>query len=144
MVNLNSVIPVSLIGGNHLDKYEINNGKGVTIYDTKRQTNIVQKDKSKVVLLDDEYVTEKMLGKYQYNNYKVTPILGANPDDGIFMGALNTYTINGFERNPYTQRHELEGVFYLGQIGFKLRYTGEVVNLFKGNNAYVSVGYQSP
>lgn len=139
-----SVIPVSLIGGNHLDKYEINNGKGVAIYDTKQQTNIVQSHKAKVVLLDEEYVVENTLDKYQHNNYKLKPILGANPDDGIFVGALNTYIINGFERNPFTQKHELEGVFYLGQIGFKLKYTGEIANLVKDNNAFVSVGYQSP
>lgn len=140
----NTVIPISLIGGNHLDKYEINNGKGVTVYDTKQQTNIVQAHKAKTVLLEDEYVVANTLGKYQHNTYKLTPILGANPDDGIFIGALNTYTINGFERNPFTQKHELEGVFYLGQIGFKLRYTGEIVNLVKDNNAFVSIGYQSP
>lgn len=140
----NSAIPVSLIGGNHLDKYEINNGKGVTVYDTKQQTNIVQAHKAKIVLLEDEYVVANKLEKYQHSKYKLTPILGANPDDGIFIGALNTYTINGFERNPFTQKHELEGVFYLGQIGFKLKYTGEIINLVKDNNAFVSIGYQSP
>lgn len=140
----NDLIPLSLIGGKHLDKYEINNGKGVTIYDTKQQTNIVQAHKAKNKLSNDEYVVANTLDKYQYNKYKLTPVLGANPDDGIFFGALNTYTINGFERNPYTQKHELEGVFYLGQIGYRLQYQGEIVNLIKDNNVFMSLGYQSP
>ncbi|MFD0962858.1 hypothetical protein [Pseudofulvibacter geojedonensis] len=137
-------IPISLIGGNHLDKYEINNGRGITIYDTKKQTNIVRSHKAKKVLFNDGYLVDNSLVKYKHSSYKISPVLGANPDDGIFIGALNTLRVNNFERNPFTQNHELEGVFYLGQIGFKLRYTGEVVNLVKDNNAFVSVGYQSP
>ena len=137
-------IPIKLIGGKNGDKYEITNGKKVQIFDNKSQTFTVLKHRAKLKLSDDTNITDYQPQKYKHIQNKIKPKLGANPDDGIFLGLVNEYTVKGVEQNPHTLLHQLAANFYLGNFGFKFGYYGEKANVYKNFNAYLNLGYQSP
>ncbi len=137
-------IPINLIGGRNSDKYEISNGKKVVVYDNKSQSFIIHKDKAKFKLSEDEYVTKYTVGKYKHTTNSIKPKFGANPDDGLFIGAVNEYRILNFDQNPFSQLHQISANFYLSTQGFNIKYYGEKANVYKGFNAFVSLGYQSP
>ena len=140
----NAKIPLTLIGGKHMDKYEIQHGKGVAIFDSEKQNFVVDKNSAKVRFLPNEYIVKYNPEKYSHTSYKVKPRIGANPEDELFIGVSNELLVNRFERDPYTQKHIVSAAFYLGNSGFDASYYGEKVNVFKDINAFVSLAYQSP
>ena len=141
--NSKQLIPVKLIGGSNADKYEIQNGTKVVVLDSKSQTFIVEKDKAKVSLSEENYVTEYNSEKYKYTVNKVQPKFGANPDDGLFLGIVDTYKVMGFNQNPYAKLHQVSANLYLGTLGFKVGYYGESTNVYRGFSAFGGLGYQS-
>jgi len=136
-------IPLHLIGGNNADKYEIQNGAKVVIHDSKSQTFIVEKDRAKVSFSEEKYVTHYKSEKYKHTVNKVQPKFGANPDDGLFIGLVDSYKVMGFDQNPYTKLHQVSANLYLGTLGFKIGYYGELTNVYKGFSAFGGLGYQS-
>jgi len=136
-------MPLRLIGGNNADKYEIQNGAKVIIHDSKSQTFIVEKDKAKVSLSEENYVTQYNSEKYKHTVNKVQPKFGANPDDGLFIGVVDSYKVMDFDQNPYTKLHQVSANLYLGTLGFKIGYYGELINVYKGFSAFGGLGYQS-
>jgi len=136
-------IPLTLIGGDNTDKYEIQNGNQVVIFDDKHQTFIVAKDKAKVHLSDEKYITTYQNDKYKHKINTVKPKFGANPDDGLFIGSLNEFKIMGFDQHPFSTLHQVSANLYLGTLGFKVGYYGEKSSVYKGFNAFGGVGFQS-
>ena len=139
----NKNIKLKLIGGNNSDKYEIQTGEQVEIVDANFQTFIVDKDKAKVSLSKEKYITTYDEEKYKHNENRIKPKFGANPDDGLFIGILNEYKVFGFNQNPYSTMHQVFANLYLGTLGFKFGYYGEKANVLNGFNAFGGLGYQS-
>lgn len=137
-------IPLKLIGGNNSDKYEIQNGEKIIIIDSKHQTFVVEKDKAKLHLSEENYITSYQREKYKHNVNTIKPKFGANPDDGLFIGILDEYKVLGFDQNPFTTLHQVSANLYLGTLGFKANYYGEKANVYKDFNAFGGLGYQSP
>jgi hypothetical protein len=137
-------IPIKLIGGMNSDKYEINTGKNVVVYDNQSQSFIIHKDKAKFKYFDDTYVTTYDAGKYKHVTNKIKPKFGANPDDGLFIGVVNEYKVLGFNQNPFSELHQVSANFYLSTQGFNMGYYGEKSNVYKGFSAFVNLRYQSP
>jgi len=135
--------PLKLIGGGNSDKYEIQNGKKVTVIDNKYQTFVVEKDKAKLHLSEEKYITTYSVEKYKHHGNTLKPKFGANPDDGLFIGVLDEYRILGFDQNLFSTLHQISANLYLGTLGFKLRYYGEKANVYKGLSAFGAFGYQS-
>ncbi|MBE7690486.1 phosphoesterase [Tenacibaculum piscium] len=143
----NHLIKLRIIGGQNNDKYTILNTKKVTIYDhkstkntftTKNSTNIHKK-------LTDDYQTNTYNYKKLKNNANVLkPVIGMNPDDRVKIGFSNTYTINGFERNPFTSQHKISGAYYFATDGFELNYSSEFANVIGNWNVSVNALYTSP
>ena len=140
----NSYIPIALIGGKGGDKYVFENGKRMTIYDDKEQTFLIETKKAKVKLADDDRFTKTIVNKYKYIKNKLKPIIGANPDDGIFIGLSDEILIQNFNRDPFSQKHEISTIFNLGNLGFNVNYYGELATLSNHFNAFVNLSYQSP
>ncbi len=134
---------ILLIGGDNSDKYEIQNGKNIVVYDKEIQSFIVQKDKAKLKLSNNKYVTDYNNTKYKHSLNTIKPSFGANPDDGLYLGAINEFKIFGFDQNPYSELHTLSANFYLGTLGVKLNYFFERLNFYKGFNLFGDLGYQS-
>lgn len=137
-------IKIRLIGGQNNDDFKVENGSKVVIYDYKsKNNNIDQAKKARVKLTDDYQQNTYDYRKVKQNTAISSLLVGANPDDGLKVGMNLVYTSNGFERNPFTRRHQLKGAFYFATSGFELNYTGEFANVIGRLNLLVESNFQS-
>ena len=140
-----SGIKVRLIGGQNNDVYEVNNGKGIAIYDYKSKPNTFRETSGAKVKLTDDYNVNTYLPLNIRNSTNLLiPTVGYNPDDGVKVGFSNTYTLNGFRQNPFTQQHKLRAFYYFATRGFAASYSGEFAELFENWNLEVNSRFTSP
>lgn len=138
-------IKIRLIGGQNNDNYIVENGKNIVIYDYKSKKNDLGKAKKARIVLTDDYQTNVYdYKKPKANTNQIVPLLGANPDDGLKMGLINTYTTYGFERNPFTAKHEFKGAYYFATNGYELNYSGEFAHVLGKLNLGVDIQFNSP
>lgn len=128
-----SSVKVRIIGGQNNDTYTVENGNKIVIYDFKSKENqYIVDGKTRLVKTDDYELNLYDYQKPKYNAWTGLPALGSNPDDGIKIGALVSYTIYGFDQNPYTAKHSFIGYYYFATNGFELNYDFKYPKL-KGN-----------
>lgn len=137
-------IKIRLIGGLKNDAYTIENGKNIYIYDYKSKKNTFDKVSNAKVKRTDNYA----LNTYDYkklkaNTTQIIPLIGANPDDGLKMGINTIYTRYGFERNPFTARHQFKAAYYFATSGFEGSYSGEFANVIGNLNLVIASNFQS-
>ncbi len=137
-------IPIRIMGGQGKDTYAIENGKKIAIYDFKSKKSDF-KTKKGIIKLRDNYETNIFdRSKIENNTNALTPTIGFNPDDGLKIGLSETYTINGFERNPFTQRHRISGAYFFATKGYEAAYNGEIANILGKFNLGLDISFQSP
>ena len=123
------LLKVILIGGQDKDTYIIENGKRVLIYDYKSKESNFITDKGNRKLIDDYETNVFDYKKLKNSTNRIIPSVGINPDDGLKLGIINSFTVNGFERNPFTSHHKLSAAYYFSNEGFALQYNGEFANI---------------
>lgn len=131
----NSKIKIRIVGGLGDDQFDILNGKNCIIYDNKKNKRSVSSRKHATLNFTDNYE----LNIFDYNknissSNAILPSFGYNPDDGFMLGVSNTYTIRGFERAPFTQRHQLKVGYYFATEGFDIAYNGDFANFISDWN----------
>jgi len=138
------LIKIRLIGGQNKDRYTIENGKRIKMYDyvSKKSEFITTKGTKK---LTDDYETNS----YHYTKFKnslnqIIPTVGANPDDGFKLGILDTYTSYGFERNPFSSQHNFSAAYYFATNGFELEYSSVFANVIGSWNLGIDLRFTSP
>ncbi|MFV8342543.1 metallophosphoesterase [Flavobacterium sp. XS2P39] len=137
-------IKIRLIGGQNNDEYHVQNGKNIYIYDYKTKKNIIDHTANANLKLTDDYnINTYDYKKLQASTNQIIPILGANPDDGFKIGINDTYTLYGFERNPFSERHQFKAAYYFTTNGYELNYKGEFANVFGKLNLVVQSNFQS-
>ncbi|WP_179318289.1 metallophosphoesterase [Winogradskyella helgolandensis] len=140
-----SKIKVRFIGGQNNDDYKLENGKNIVIYDYKSKKNDVTQAKKARIKLTDDYDTNVYdYRKIKNNVNQIIPTIGANPDDGLKLGVTNTYTVYGFERNPFTSQHQLKAAYYFATDGYELNYKSEFANVIGSLNFGFQAHFQSP
>ncbi|MFV0540994.1 MAG: metallophosphoesterase [Aestuariibaculum sp.] len=138
-------IKIRLIGGQNNDRFLVENGKNIVVYDYKSKKNNVEKAQKARVRLTDDYETNVYnLKKPKNNTNQFIPSVGYNPDDGVRLGFSNTYTVYGFERNPFTSQHRLSAHYYFATNGFDLNYQGEFAYVFGNLNLGLKANFHSP
>jgi len=138
-------IKIRLIGGQNNDDYKVEHGKNIVIYDYKSKKNNVENAKKARIKLTDDYDTNVYNYKKLKNNInQFLPMLGANPDDGLKLGFINTYTTYGFERNPFTSQHKINAAYYFSTNGYELGYNGTFANVIGNLNLGLEARFQSP
>lgn len=137
-------IDIKLIGGQNNDRYIIENGKRIVIYDYKSKKNTFDTNKGKHRLTDDYEINSYHYKKHKFRRYLPIPIAGFNPDDGVKLGIRNLFTIYGFDRNPFSQQHALNFSYYFATKGVDLMYSGEFANVFNNWNLFVKAIFTSP
>ena len=66
----------------------------------------------------------------EYNFASLLPLLGSNPDNGLLLGAVATFTKYGFKKDPFAARHVLNGRYAFETGGFRFAYRGEYTDVF--------------
>ena len=121
---------IRIIGGQNNDIYRIENGRKLKIYDHESLPNTIEKKGGANFRFTDNY---------DYNTYDyqkqilrtniITPAFGYNPDEGISLGLSDVYTVNAFQRNPFSQQHRFKAGYFFATQGFDLRYEGEFAGI---------------
>lgn len=137
----NRPIYLRIIGGQNHDTYKIANGRSVKVYDQKSKKNTVEQRGGAAFRFTDLYDFNTYDYKKQIQTVNLLlPALGYNPDDGIKLGLSNVFTINGFQRNPFSQQHRVAVGYYFATHSFDVNYEGEFANIF-GNWNFLLGGY---
>ncbi|MFD2726988.1 metallophosphoesterase [Hyunsoonleella rubra] len=142
--NGDNLIKVRLIGGQNNDVYNITNGKRLKVYDHKSKENTFMTNKGGKKLTDDYETNVYDYKKLKNSSNQFLPTIGANPDDGLKVGFVHTYTNYGFERNPFSSQHSLSAAYYFATNGFDLGYHGEFANVFGSWNLELGAKFTSP
>lgn len=138
-------IKVRIIGGQNNDIYRVKEGRKIALYDHKSKKNTFEETANAKVRLSDDYELNTYLPlKLRNSSNQVIPTIGFNPDDGIRIGFLNTYTYNGFRQNPFTQQHTFGASYYFATSGFDLKYRGEFAHLLEKWNGELLARFTSP
>ncbi|MFD1062171.1 metallophosphoesterase [Winogradskyella litorisediminis] len=139
----NNPIKIRLIGGQNNDIYSIEEGRKIKVYDHKTKPNTVLSKNGADIHFTDFYNFNNFdYKKYNSSAGAFTPLLGFNPDDGILTGVSVTNTTYGFERNPFSTRHNFQFGYYFATSGFDLKYNGEY-NVAQSWNLHVNARYTS-
>ncbi len=136
---------VRLVGGSEDDTYHIQNGRRVLVYDSPKPETSIETDGRARLSMTYDYD----LNRYDYRRPKYSylgklPYLGYNPDDGVKIGARLALTVNGFHRNPFSQRHILRGNYYFATKGYEVIYNGEFPSRLRKWRFGLDARYTSP
>ncbi len=142
--NGNHAIKVRLIGGQNNDKFDIENGDKIIIYDYKSKKNQFATNKGKRKLTDDYNTNVYDYKKLKNSSNQIIPTIGSNKDEGLKIGFVNTYTNFGFERNPFSFQHKLAADYYFSTDGYELAYNGEFANILGSWNLGLDAKFTSP
>lgn len=138
-------ILVRLIGGLNNDTYNVENGRRIKVYDFESKENTFNVDKRTDLILTNDYNTNTYdFEKPKYNVVALYPSAGYNPDDGVKMGGVFNFTVNSFNRRPFSQEHKLKAQYYFATSGFEFDYRGEFMNVASRWNFGFDALYTSP
>ncbi|WP_108422621.1 metallophosphoesterase [Flagellimonas amoyensis] len=141
-----SKIKVRMVGGQNNDVYQISEkSKKAFVYDFKAKKNTYDEAYGgKINRLDDYDTNTYEFLKIKANSNQILPAIGFNPDDGLRIGLTDTYTFNGFRKNPFTQQHTFNGAYYFATKGYDLGYKGEFAHVFNNVNLELNARFTSP
>ncbi len=134
-------ISLRLIGGLGEDKFVDQSkvsglSKKTIIYDNldKNIYELGRESKNKTSNDRDKNVYDRRHYHYEYNYTIPLPVLGANPDDGLFLGFSTLTTTYKFKKAPYAAVHQFSGAYSFATNGINLNYLGDFNRAFgKGN-----------
>ena len=140
-----NAILVRIIGGIDDDVYEVKRSAKVKVYDYANGSDVSEL----AFLTSKNFVNDYEVNTYDYkqpmyNFFTMLPNIGYNPDDGIKIGLSPTYTVNGFDRKPYSQRHNLQLSYYFATGGWDAKYKGTFTKALGKWNLDLNAAYTSP
>ena len=120
-----SPIKLRLIGGRNNDVYDVQSTTATTIYDYESKNNTFLNTANARKVLRNQY----QLNQYDYrktpmNILTILPNVGYNQDNGVMLGLNGTLTVNKFNQNPYTQKHQLGAKMDFATSGLLATYKG--------------------
>lgn len=125
-------IKIRLIGGQNNDDYTTEFGKNIFIYDYRSKKNSIDNAGNARIKLTDNYeINVYDYKKLKSTNNQLLPSVGFNPDDGVKIGATNSFTTYGFEGDPFSSKHTLKAEYFFATDGFDINYKGQFTNSIK-------------
>ncbi|QKX07232.1 phosphoesterase [Aquimarina sp. TRL1] len=141
----NNLIYIRIIGGQNNDKYRIENGKRLTVYDHKTKKNTLEKKGGATIRFTDDYEVNSFDKNKEIAKINtLTPGVGYNPDDGINIGFANSFQVKGFNRNPFTTKHTVKAGYYFATNGFDISYEGQFAGVLGKYNLLIGGFFTSP
>ncbi|GAB5400278.1 MAG: metallophosphoesterase [Aureisphaera sp.] len=139
-----SPIFIRIIGGQNNDVYTLENGRAVKVHDHKSKPNTIVQNKGGSIRFRDDYeINNYDFRKLITRTNSIVPSIGANPDDGLRIGLMDTYTIMGFKTDPFHQKHVFRAGYYFATQGFDLEYSGEFADVLGDWNLFVGGHFTS-
>lgn len=135
----NNLIKVRMIGGLDNDTYQLDARKKVNVYDDKNNKGL-----SDWYVYDDYEINTYDYKNPKYNTFTVIPNAGYNPDDGVKLGLIGNYTVNGFDRKPYSQKHQMQFNYFFATDAFEAKYKGTFMKAIGKWNFDLNASYTSP
>ena len=142
--NGDNYIKIRLVGGQNNDRYHISNGSKTFVYDFKSKKNTLINKKGRIRFKDDYETNIYNYKKLKNSSNQFIPTIGSNPDDGFKFGLSNTFTLYGFERNPFTQQHTIAASYYFATRGYDISYNAEFANIIGNMNLGIEGKFTSP
>ncbi len=134
---------IRLIGGYGKDRYAISNDRALKIYDWRYEESVFD-EISPSKQLTDVYNTNTFHWRFfELDNNVLLPNIGFRNDDGLFFGATNIYTNNGFNGNPFRQKHTVSANYYFAFKAAELSYQGIFANIIPKWNFELDGYYSS-
>ena len=141
----NNPIFIRIIGGQNNDVYRIYNGREIKVYDHETLPNTIESRGGANFRLTDVYDYNTYDYKKDILRYNViTPAIGYNPDNGLTLGLSDSYTVNGFKQNPYSQQHRFKANYFFATHGLDLNYEGEFAGILNDWNLVLHGRYATP
>lgn len=126
-----------LLGGTGEDTYKddsiVGGGKKTLVYDFKSEENILEVGaETKKKLTDNPLINayNRKEPHHEFNYGFGFPALGINPDDGVALGGLVSFTNYKFKKAPFANRHTFNGLYAAGTGGFRLSYAADFIDVF--------------
>ncbi|NND88105.1 MAG: hypothetical protein HKM28_02535, partial [Flavobacteriaceae bacterium] len=133
-------IMIRIIGGYGSDVYEVSNRSNIKVYDWRHEKSKFE-DKTPSHQFTNVYETNTFHWRqFRENSNILLPNIGFRTDDGLFVGASDTYTNYGFNGNPFRYRHQLSANYYFKFQAIELEYEGTFANVLPRWNLAVG-GY---
>ncbi|WP_164076210.1 hypothetical protein [Flavimarina sp. Hel_I_48] len=134
---------VRIAGGYGEDTYNVTNKKGLKIYDLPYEKSTYEAKKPRKQLTN-LYTTNNYNWRYiEASANTFVPAAGYRLDDGVFIGGKDTYTLNGFNGNPFRQQHSLAAKYYFTFNAIELKYKGVWANAIPRWNFETQAYYTS-
>ncbi|MGB5820262.1 MAG: metallophosphoesterase [Saonia sp.] len=136
-------IMIRCIGGYGDDSYSVTNKKRLKVYEWEHEKSTFE-NKKPPAQFSDIYKTNTYHWRYFKPDFNtLVPNVGFRTDDGLFIGATNTYVKNGLNGNPFRQKHMFGANYYFGFQAVELQYQGIFGNVFPKWNFVVDGYYTS-
>jgi hypothetical protein len=140
-----SKIKLRIIGGQNNDKFKVEDGRNVKLYDYKSTKNEFDIDKRTTKRLSDLYEMNTYdYKKARFSTTSTIPGGGFNPDDGVKLGIVGTFIDYGFRQNPYTSKHTFKPNYFFATKGFELSYAAHFPKLLGKLDFNIDARYTSP
>ncbi len=141
----NDLIYIRLIGGQDSDVYNLNQGRRVKVYDFEKKTDSILNGNRRNFRFTNVY----SLNAYDYrkqieHSQGIVSAIGYNPDDGFRAAVQYVYSVDGYQRNPFSQKHSFNAAYFSDRNSFEIGYSGEFANIINNLNLNVGGRFTSP
>jgi hypothetical protein len=136
-------IKIRIVGGYGEDEFIVENKKKLKVYEWEHEKAIFSEERPAMQLIDIYKTNSYHFRYFKPNTNIIVPNLGFRTDDGLFVGASNTFVINGLNGNSFRQKHQLAANYYFGFEAVELRYKGIYGNIFPKWNFEIEGYYTS-
>lgn len=137
-------IMLRLIGGYGDDVFDIQNRKKVKVYDWKHEKATFT-EKVPAKQFTPLYETNTFIYReFKENTNVLFPNLGFRTDDGVFIGAKDTYTNHGFNGEDFRYKHALSANYFFNFNAIEAEYVGQFANIIPNWDFEIIGYYTSP
>ncbi len=129
------------------DESIVGGGKKTIIYDVLSEDRQLKKGKeTRLKLTDNPFYNlyDRKDKHHEFNFGFAMPTLSFNPDDGVLLGALASFTNQGFKKEPYANSHALSFQYAAATSGLKFEYTGDFIDVFGAWDVQLDALLRSP
>ncbi|MFT5144980.1 MAG: hypothetical protein ACI80V_000019 [Rhodothermales bacterium] len=141
-----SPIAFAVIGGTGDDEFDgsRNTPKTVSVYDTNGGITIRGSGKARLKLSDDPLVNRYDPAVFRLNTVLASVMIGANGDDGLFLGGGPVFYRHGFRKLPYAARHRVRANSTSRFEAFNLAYDSEFIEALGSWDIRIDALVRSP